>query len=67
MFHLLGHFNEKIYHKTKPLISLITIQLKYKSVIVPVGSLKNRFNECILMTHNQYIVYIVENGYNMPY
>jgi hypothetical protein len=39
----------------------------HKSVITPVGSLKNRLNEWRLITHNQCILYIVENGYNMPF
>ena len=33
VFRLSGHFNENIYHKTKPLISLITIQLKYTNLL----------------------------------
>ena len=35
----------------------------HKSVITPVGSLKNRLNEWRLMIHNQYILDIIENGY----
>jgi hypothetical protein len=58
-----GYVDTYIYDKTKPLISLIAIQLKYTSVIVPVGSLKNRLNEWRLMIHNQYILDIIENGY----
>ena len=33
VFRLPGHFNENIYHETKPLISLITIQLKYTNLL----------------------------------
>jgi hypothetical protein len=46
---------------------LITIQLKYKYVITPVGSLNSRLNEWRFITHNQYILDIVEKCYNMQY
>jgi hypothetical protein len=70
VFKLSGHFNENNISQNKKdkVVQFVnnTIEV-HKSVITPVGSLKNRLNEWRLITHNQCILYIVENGYNMPF
>ena len=62
---LSGHFNDSIsQNKTVKVDQFInnTIEV-HTSVITPVGSLKNRLTEWRLITDNQYILDIVENGF----
>ena len=70
IFKLSGHFNDSISHnKTVKVDQFVidnTIEV-HKSVITPVGSLKNRLNEWRLITDNQYILDILENGYKIPF
>jgi hypothetical protein len=68
---LSGHFNDSIYisqNKTVKVDQFVnnTIEV-HTSVITPVGSLKNRLTEWRLITDNQYILDIVENGYKIPF
>ena len=66
---LSGHFNDSIsQNKTVKVDQFVnnTIEV-HTSVITPVGGLKNRLTEWRLITYNQYILYIVENGYKIPF
>jgi hypothetical protein len=66
---MLGHSNYSIsQNKTVKVDQFVnnTIEV-HKSVITPVGSLKNRSNERRLITDNQYILDILENGYKIPF
>jgi hypothetical protein len=66
---LSGHFNDSISQsKTVKVDQFVnnTIEV-HTSVITPAGSLKNRLTEWRLITDNQYILDIVENGYKIPF
>jgi hypothetical protein len=66
---LSGHFNDSIsQNKTVKVDQFVnnTIEV-HTSVITPVGSLKNWLTEWRLITDNQYILDIVENGYKIPF
>ena len=66
---MLDHFNDSISQsKTVNVDQFVnnTIEV-HKSVITPVGSLKNRLNEWRLITNKQSILDIVENGYKTPF
>ena len=70
MFKLSDHLNENNISQNKTVKGdqfVSNTNKVHKSVITPVGSLKNRLHEWRMVTHNQCILYIVENGYNMPY
>ena len=68
MFKLSDHLNENNISQNKTVKGdqfVSNTNKVHKSVITPVGSLKNRLHEWRMVTHNQCILYIVENGYNM--
>ena len=70
IFKLSGHFNDSISHNKTVKVDQFAIDNTievHKSVITPVGSLKNRLNEWRLITDNQYILDILENGYKIPF
>ena len=66
---MLGHSNDSIsQNKTVKVARFVYNRIEvHKYVITPVGSLKSRLNEWRLITQNQYILYIIENGYTIPY